>query len=81
MKVLPLSVQTYVCLFHDTGVKSVTMNVHLLSHVAECVYNWGPLWCYSCFSFESMNREVKLMFHGSQDMTKQVSLYISFPFY
>ena len=48
------------------GVKATTMNMHLLSHVTEGFKN------YSYFPFESMNRELKLMFHGSQDMTKQV---------
>ena len=23
-----------------------TMNLHLLKHLPECVYNWGPLWAY-----------------------------------
>lgn len=42
------------------------------SYLSMCVCNWGPLWCYSCFGFEGMNRELKLLFHGSQDMTQQV---------
>ena len=37
------------------------MNIHLLSHIAECVRNWGPLWAYSCFQFEGMNRELKAL--------------------
>ena len=53
----------YMCYAGD---KQVTMNVHLLSHVTNCVRNWGPLWCYSCFQFESMNKEVKKLFRGTQ---------------
>ena len=32
-----------------------TMNVHCLIHLSKIVRNWGPLWAYSCFGFESMN--------------------------
>ena len=48
------------------------MNVHLLIHLTQCVYDWGPLWSYSCFAFESANNNIKKMFHGSKNMTKQV---------
>ena len=37
------------------GDKFATMNVHMLSHLIESVRCWGPLWLYSCFSFEGMN--------------------------
>ena len=57
--------------FPTTGVKSCTMNIHLLSHLADCVYNWGPLWSYSCF-FETMNYHLKKHFHGTKYMSKQV---------
>ena len=48
------------------------MNVHMLRHVAQTVRNWGPLWCYSCFPYESLNGHLKSMVHGTRDMTKQV---------
>ena len=48
------------------------MNMHMLSHLAKCVSDWGPLWAYSCFSFESSNHNLKKLFHGSKDMSKQV---------
>ena len=48
------------------------MNVHILSHLIGCVKNWGPLWCYSCFAFETRNSDIKRLFHGSRDMSKQV---------
>ena len=48
------------------------MNAHLLSHIAECVQKWGPLWAYSCFSFEGMNRNPKILFHGTRDMSHEV---------
>lgn len=56
----------------STGAKNCTMNLHLLGHLAECVRDWGPLWAYSCFSFESSNNHLRKLFHGSKDMSKQV---------
>lgn len=37
------------------GKHSVTMNIHLMKHIAEGVRQSGPLWCQSAFSFESNN--------------------------
>lgn len=54
------------------GEMSTTMNIHLLYHLVDCVGNWGPLWSYSCFVYETMNGHIKKLFHGSRDMTKQV---------
>lgn len=34
------------------GAELVTMNLHLLRHLAECVRRSGPLWIYSAFGFE-----------------------------
>ena len=48
------------------------MNVHLLSHLAETVRHWGPMWVYSCFHFETMNAVLKSVFHGTRDMSEQV---------
>ena len=36
-------------------VKAATSNVHQLLHVTKSVYNWGPLWAHSGFSFEGGN--------------------------
>ena len=56
-----------------TGSSFLTMNVHnMLRHSVQCVKDWGPLWCYSCFPFEGMNRQLKAFFHGSRNMNKQV---------
>ena len=64
-------------LFLDTtvlclGPNATTHKVHLLSQAVACVRRWGPLWAYSTFHFEGMNHQVKKLFHGSQDMNKQV---------
>ena len=41
------------------GEDGCTMNVHLLKHIPACVANWGPLWAYSYFHFESVNGHLK----------------------
>ena len=38
-----------------SGEDGCTMNVHMLKCVHACMANWGPLWEYSCFHFESVN--------------------------
>ena len=58
-------------------IRATTMNVHLLSHLPDCVYQWGPLWAYSCFHFENMNGKLKNLFHGTKNMSKQVKLCCS----
>lgn len=57
------------------GEERCSMNVHILSHLVECVKNWGPISCYSCFAFETRNSDIKRLFHGSKDMSKQVFNY------
>ena len=56
------------------GEKRTTHNVHLISHLVDCVQSWGPLWAYTCFVFETMNGQLKKLFHGTRDMSKQVNL-------
>ena len=59
----------------QTGGTANRMNIHLLRHLAFHVINWGPLWVYSCFSFESLNGELKKYFHGTRNMSDQVFMY------
>ena len=54
------------------GENGCTMNVHSLRHLVTCVRNWGPLWAYSCFTFESFNGLLKSRFHGTRCMNFQV---------
>ena len=53
------------------GPNAATMKVHLLHHAVDCVSNCGPIWAYTCFSFEGMNHHIKVLFHGSREMSKQ----------
>ena len=43
------------------GDRMCVLNVHLLSHMANFVQLWGPLWTHSAFGYESMNGYVKSM--------------------
>ena len=40
--------------------------------IPECVANWGPLWAYYCFQFESVNGHLKSRYHGTKAMNAQV---------
>ena len=51
----------------------LTMNIHQLKHITFHVRNWGPLWSFSCFGFESINGDIKKLFHGTREMSQQVS--------
>ena len=47
------------------GEEICTANMHILIHLSQCVKNWGPLWGYSCFGFESMNGHLRKSCHGT----------------
>ena len=52
-------ITSYVERFQDMfGLAQMTYNIHLLTHLCETVRRWGPLWVYSAFVFESMNRKI-----------------------
>lgn len=51
---------------------SMTMNVHCLLHLTECVKNLGPLWAYSMFSFEPYNGSLKKYGQAPNNVVHQV---------
>ena len=51
----------------------LTMNIHQLKDITFHVRNWGPLWSFSCFGFESISGDIKKLFHGTREMSQQVS--------
>ena len=57
-----------------TGITSTTMNVHLLTHLPFYVRAWGPLWTTSYYCFESANGTLRKFFHGTRNMSKQVTV-------
>ncbi|XP_065905471.1 uncharacterized protein [Dysidea avara] len=54
------------------GERHMTANVHLLLHLPDTVRQLGPLWAYSCFSFEGQNGILKNLVHGTQQVDKQI---------
>ena len=60
---------------YSVGNQWTMMNFHnMLSHLCMCIKDWGPLWAYSCFAYEGMNKELKALFCGTRNMSKQVML-------
>ena len=53
-------------------VEICTMNLHSLIHLSQFVRLWGPLWCYSCFGFESMNGHLRKSCHGTRLVLTQL---------
>lgn len=54
------------------GERYLTLNVHSLLHLPKTVKQLGPLWSFSCFSFESANGELLKLFHGTQYIDIQI---------
>lgn len=54
------------------GICHMTFNVHLLLHIPDTVRNWGPIWCYSAYSFESCNGLLLKLFNGTQAVPVQI---------
>lgn len=48
------------------GERHMSANLHQLLHLPEVVRDLGPLWVYSCFSFEDVNGQLVKLFHGTQ---------------
>ena len=49
-----------------------TANMHSIIHLAQFVRDWGPLWCYSCFGFESVNGHLRKYCHGTRYILPQM---------
>lgn len=55
------------------GKINMTMNIHLLLHMVECVKNCGPLWSQSAFAFESFNGRLLKFVNGHLDVLCQIT--------
>lgn len=62
------------------GKTSMTMNVHCLLHLADCVENMGPLWSFSMFCFESFNNRLKQFGKNSNNVVNQIAEKIAMKF-
>ena len=68
----------FCCLFAALyGDRYMTCNVHQLLHLPEMVRQMGPLWAYSCFSFENANGNILKFFNGTQNVDFQIVETIS----
>jgi len=54
------------------GQNSCTHNAHLLFHLPRFVRLWGPLWTHSTFDFEHKHGQLKHLFHGKNQIIKQL---------
>nr|XP_055061257.1 uncharacterized protein LOC129444550 [Misgurnus anguillicaudatus] len=54
------------------GTANVSFNVHLMTHLAASVRNWGPLWATSTFSFEFFNGTLLTYFNGTTHVPVQI---------
>ena len=50
----------------------MTYNVHQLLHICDSVYNWGPFWAHSAFSFELANHQLLLAIHSATGVILQI---------
>ena len=48
------------------------LNVHNCIHLPDFVRNWGPMWAWSCFGFESFNGSIIKQVHGTRNACSQV---------
>ncbi|XP_072023195.1 uncharacterized protein, partial [Amphiura filiformis] len=59
------------------GANTMGINVHSIVHLADVVRDLGPLYVYSCFPYESLNGDLKSLFHGTQAIEKQIASSVS----
>ncbi|XP_040073852.1 uncharacterized protein LOC120846228 [Ixodes scapularis] len=55
------------------GSHAMTFNVHVLSHMAKSVKEWGPLWAHSAFPFESGNGFLLKLSKGTRKVPLQIA--------
>ena len=53
------------------GEEHIKINLHFLTHLPECVINWGCLWAHSCFIPEWFNGIFLKLFNGTQHVATQ----------
>lgn len=54
------------------GDENMTYNIHLCTHLTHMVSQWGPLWVYSAFPFESSNGHLLKLVKGTRGVTTQI---------
>ncbi|KAK3926367.1 Formiminotransferase N-terminal subdomain-containing protein [Frankliniella fusca] len=59
------------------GIRHMSHNLHMLSHLPLNVKNLGPLWATSCFKFEDMNGRLTNLVHGTRYAGLQIYSHLS----
>ena len=59
------------------GARYLTLNLHQLVHLADCVRHAGPLYVNNCFIFEDLNGFIVKHIHGTQGIVTQITNIIS----
>lgn len=54
------------------GMEIMKFNVHLLLHIPKSVKDFGALWAWSAFPYESYNFVLRSMLHSSQTILQQI---------
>lgn len=55
------------------GEEHIKINLHFLTHLPQCVLNWGCLWAHSAFIPEWFNGQLLDLFHGTQYVATQMA--------
>ncbi|XP_052129430.1 uncharacterized protein LOC127750863 [Frankliniella occidentalis] len=63
----------FCCDIHELyGEQELTFNCHLLTHLAEHVLRWGPLWAISGMAFEDGNGALKRKIKAAKGIPNQI---------
>ncbi|CAF1344306.1 unnamed protein product [Rotaria sordida] len=54
------------------GIRHMSSNIHSLLHVHQGLSVMGPLWFYSTFSFEGIDKDLVSTVHGTTEFAKQL---------
>lgn len=54
----------------------MTSNIHQLLHLANSVYDWGPLWAHSCFPFENANHLLVKSVNSANGVNTQIIRFL-----
>ncbi|CAF1127023.1 unnamed protein product [Rotaria sordida] len=54
------------------GLRHMSSNIHSLLHIHECLKFIGPLWFYSTFAFEGIDKDLISTVHGTTEFAKQL---------
>ena len=60
------------------GEDAMSFNIHQLTHLAQSVADWGPLWAHSGYPMETGNGKILKMIHAAKGVQSQICRNLSF---